>query len=213
MTKVAIILLALLVGSEVRASTTARKPTVIVNLNDNKGLTSTPVPGYPKEALKNGWSGIGLFQLHFAADGSVSEVETLISTDHQLLDETARTALAQWRCQPHAHRAAMITMSFRAKKADEPVSLKNESEGKANFVFAAHPSYPLEARRLRVIGAGIFMLHFRLDGIADKVVPIRSTGSPILDRECISTFLRWRCVPGAIRAAYVPINFTMNGYR
>ncbi len=172
------------------------------------------MPSYPEEARKNGWGGVGVFRLHFKGDGVVGRVDVLISTEHQLLDETAKTTLAQWQCQPRALGVATITMTFRTNKSEKVVALKSESEAKQrNLVYAPRVFYPYEARRQRVAGSGIFMLHFRPDGTVDKVVPVRSTGSPLLDGECLSTFSRWRCHPGVYTVVQVPIAFTLAGRR
>jgi TonB family protein len=192
----------------------AMKPTVTVNLYDYRGFTNTPVPGYPKEALDRNWAGSGLFQLHFDRAGSVTEVEVMISTDHQLLDQAAVSELNQWKCRPHALGSAMITMGFKTNKSDEPLDLRKnpEAKKKPNFLSAPHPNYPLAARRLRMTGRGLFMLHFRPDGSCDKVVPIEwiGAGGGILGRECVSTFLRWRCIPGAYKKIIIPISFTIS---
>ena len=192
----------------------AKKPRVTVNFFDYRGFSSTPVPGYPKEALDKDWGGIGLFQLYFDNGGSVTKVELMISTDHQLLDQAAIAELNQWKCQPDALSSAMIAVSFKTNKSDEALDLRKDPDGtkRRNMVAAPHPDYPLAARRLRATGRGLFMLHFRPDGICDKAVPIEWMGyyGGIFGRECVSTFLRWRCVPGVYTVVYVPISFTMN---
>ena len=193
----------------------AKKPTVTVNLFDYRGFSSTPVPGYPKQALDKNWGGIGLFQLNFDHGGSVTKVEMMISTDHQLLDQAAMAELNQWKCQPHALSSAVISVSFKANRSHEALDLREDPGGKKkrNMVFAPHPNYPLAARRLRATGKGLFMLHFRPDGGCDKAVPIEWMGSygGIFGSECVSTFLNWRCFPGVYTVVIVPISFTMNG--
>ena len=198
----------------VAASALAIKPTVTANLYDYKGFTNTPVPDYPKAALDKNWGGTGLFQLHFDHGGSVTKVEVMMSTDYQLLDQKAVAKLNQWKCQPHALSSAVITVGFKTNKSDEPLDLRKnpDAEEKGRFLSAPHPHYPLAARRLRMTGRGLFMLHFRPDGSCDKVVPIEwiGSGGGIIGRECVSTFLRWRCMPGAYHKITVPIRFTIN---
>ena len=194
--------------SSLFASAEPAKPTVIVNLNDHKGLTITLVPGYPEEARKNGLGGTGLYQLHFNGNGVVTGLEVLISTEHKLLDQTATAALRQWRCRPGALSEARITMVFRANKSDELVAFKNPEEKKSNFLSTPRPRYPSPVLGHRATGSGIFMLRFRPDGAVDTVAPVRSTGSAAIDKECIATFSRWRCVPGAFRIVTIPVTFT-----
>jgi TonB family protein len=191
----------------------AGKPRVIVNLNDMRGLTSTPVPSYPKEAVQHDWDGIGVFELHFKSDGTVDTVEVLLSTDHKALDEAAEAALAKWRCQPKALKAGKVTMTFQTDKSESIVAFENEADWKrqGNLTNAPTPYYPYEARRQHWTGSGVFILHFRDDGTVDKVIPIRSTGNPMLDAECRSTFSKWRCLPGAYTVIQLPITFTMQG--
>ena len=186
------------------------KPKVIVNLNDNNGLTTTPVPTYPEEAARQGWGGVGLFKLQFSNDGSVGGVAVLISTEHEVLDRAAKASLAKWRCQPGALQTANITISFRASKSQEAVVVDPDSNGtKPNdlTVFSNIP-YPYAARRLNFSGSGVFMLHFRPDGSVDKAFPARSTGNAAVDAECALSFSKWRCRPGAYRAIFVPITLT-----
>ena len=72
------------------------------------------------------------------------------------------------------------------------------------------PTYPLEARRKRWVGGGLFVMRFRPDGGMEKVVALKSTGHAVLDEEAVRTLLRWRCLPGVYTSAYVPIGFTMD---
>ncbi len=191
----------------------AAKPLVIVNLNDNNGLTTTPVPAYPEEAARQGWGGVGLFKLQFGKDGAVDDVIVLISIDHELLDRAATTSLAKWRCQPGALRTANITMSFRAKKSDGAISVALDGEKPRNLILAPTPPFPNEARRTRFTGSGVFMLHFRPDGSVDKVFPARSTGNDAIDADCALSLSKWHCRPGAYTAIFVPIILSAQGFR
>jgi TonB family protein len=189
-----------------------QRPKVIADASFVAGLIATPLPNYPAEAVEKKLSGRGVFELHFRPDGTVGEALTVLTTGHRLLDETARAALLQWRCKPGAQRSARMKMSFLdAASRDEVVVKPGGDEARGNLVYAAHPSYPSEARRQRQTGYGVFVLRFRPDGTVSDVVALKSTGSTILDHECLSTFRLWHCRPGAYTTIQVPIRFTMQG--
>ncbi len=85
------------------------------------------------------------------------------------------------------------------------------ASAQTSLTNAPRPVYPYEARRSRQTGSGRFLLHFDSNGAVTDVEIDRSTGSAVLDQISESTFRRWRCQPGACRAIYVPVTFTLNG--
>ena len=173
-----------------------------------KGLTAAPVPKYPAEAATKGWGGLGVFELHFRPDGTVRDVVTVLTTEHQLLDDSARDSLLQWRCQPRALRSARMTMSFSVEHL--PVTLSPlGKEVLKNMPDHPLPTYPFEARRQWRTGGGLFVMRFRADGSVEKVVALKSTGHALLDEETTRTLQRWRCLPGVYVTAYIPISFTI----
>jgi TonB family protein len=173
-----------------------------------KGLVATPVPNYPLAAMKEKWGGLGVFELQFRPDGTVKNVVTVLTTEHQLLDDTALTALWQWRSAPHAQTSARLTMTFSSQH--HPVTIDPDGdEALKNIPVHPVPIYPLEARRKRWVGGGLFVMRFRPDGGMEKVVALKSTGHAVLDEEAVRTLLRWRCLPDVYTTAYIPIVFTM----
>ncbi len=173
-----------------------------------KDLLSAPVPYYPEQALQKGWGGLGVFELQFRADGTVKNAATVLTTEHQLLDETACAALRQWRAKPGAQNSARLTMTFSSGR--HPVTIDPGSEeALRNIPVHPRPTYPHEARRKRQVGGGLFVLRFQPDGRMKQVVALKSTGHAEIDQECIRTFMRWRCLPGVYVTAYLPISFTM----
>jgi TonB family protein len=74
------------------------------------------------------------------------------------------------------------------------------------------PTYPLEARRQRWTGGALFVMRFRRDGSVEQVVTLKSTDKPVLDQECVRTFLRWHCVPGICTTALMPISFSLSNH-
>ena len=89
---------------------------------------------------------------------------------------------------------------------------KKPKYDRAVAVFAPRPSYPYEARRGRITGTGVVVM--LVDQATGKVTSCRmlqSTGSVILDAECLATFRRWRFTPGTVKEVRIPITFTTSG--
>lgn len=63
--------------------------------------------------------------------------------------------------------------------------------------YGPHPQYPLEARRLRLSGSGVFILRIQISsGRVKEVTVSHSTGWAILDAAAINTLRQWRLKPG-----------------
>lgn len=185
------------------------RPRVYVDASLISGLVVAPVPNYPKIAVREGWGGLGVFELRFRRDGSVKEVTTLLTTEHQLLDETARASLAKWRCRPGSLSSGRLTISFSSHH-DASVQKPLSRGAMANLLVHPMPTYPFAARLNRWEGAGLFVMRFREDGSVEKVVALRPSGNVVLDEECVRTLGKWRCRPGVYVSAYIPVNFTMS---
>ena len=205
----AVVLIAALAGAMHGAGAkSSGRPRVYVDASLVKDLVVAPVPNYPTEALKKGWGGLGVFEVQFRPDGTVSNALTLLTTEHPLLDETALADLRKWRCKPHAQRSARLTMTFSSHY--RPVRLEPDSEEIVrNIPVHPAPTYPLEARRKRHVGRGLFVMRFRGDGSMKQVVALKSTGHEEIDQECIRTLMRWRCLPDVYITALVPITFSL----
>ncbi len=133
----------------------------------------------------------------------------MLTTGQQLLDDTARIALWQWRSAPHVQTRARLTMTFSSRH--HPVTIDPDGAGAIkNIPVHPAPTYPLEARQKRWVGGGLFVMRFRPDGGMEKVVALKSTGYAVLDEEAVRTLLRWRCLPDVYTTAYVPISFTLD---
>ena len=62
------------------------------------------------------------------------------------------------------------------------------------------PEYPDAARQKRLSGRGFFRLYVQVrTGVVARVEVASSTGSPILDRLAVDTFMRWRFKPPIVR--------------
>ena len=74
--------------------------------------------------------------------------------------------------------------------------------------------YPIEARRAKISGSGIF--EARIDpktGRVKGVFVVQSTGSQILDLAVIRPLSRWRFKPGVVTAFRYPVDFSISGSR
>lgn len=77
------------------------------------------------------------------------------------------------------------------------------------LVEAPAPDYPSAFRAKRLEGTGLFELRFNpKTGRVDVVKVLKSTGHFELDTVAVKTLKRWRCRPGALDVATVPITFT-----
>ncbi len=95
-----------------------------------------------------------------------------------------------------------------AKDPKKKQELSTEEVMKA-LVEAPTPDYPSAFRAQRLQGTGLFQLHFNSQtGHVDAVKVVKSTGHFELDTVAVKTFNRWRCRPGWLESATIPISFT-----
>ncbi len=86
----------------------------------------------------------------------------------------------------------------------------SEGQLKQNTVSSKRPEYPMEARRARLSGAGIFILNIdKRTGAVTGVEIETSTGSKLLDGYATSAFNTWRFKPGAFLRVRMPSAFNM----
>ncbi len=71
-----------------------------------------PRPEYPLAARQRHWTGAGLFACNIRPEGTVTSVDVLRSTGHQMLDQAAITALRQWRFQQGNVKLVKVPLSF-----------------------------------------------------------------------------------------------------
>jgi TonB family protein len=83
-------------------------------------------------------------------------------------------------------------------------------DGKHLATYATAPQVPAEARAKHLAGSGVCVLYVRDDGTVSRVVMLKSTGQPLLDKASIDAFSRWRFIPGSIRKVKIPISYTGN---
>jgi TonB family protein len=104
-----------------------------------------------------------------------------------------------------------------ARKSDfSDIDGENKEPAKAVVLFAPKPEYPDAARKQRLTGGGVFVLHVDLfTGIVKSVRTEKSTGHLLLDQCAMAAFEKWRFKPDTIRTTMVkiPITFTQTGSR
>ncbi len=65
-------------------------------------VLASPRPGYPAEARRRHWTGIGWYMMIVdTATGSVTSVRVLQSSGHPMLDRVAIDAFSRWKFKPH----------------------------------------------------------------------------------------------------------------
>lgn len=79
-------------------------------------------------------------------------------------------------------------------------------------VSGSRPEYPLEARKARVIGSGVYMLRVNERGFVVKVEIAKHSGSKLLDDAAVKTFSHWRFRPGKpLRWVRTPVSWSLPG--
>jgi protein TonB len=58
------------------------------------------MPVYPKEALRNEWTGKSTLSFLIGVDGRVKDSKVVKSSGHEILDEAAREALSKCQFKP-----------------------------------------------------------------------------------------------------------------
>jgi protein TonB len=61
---------------------------------------SSPAPGYPPDALRNGESGTVLLRVHVGPDGVPNSIDLVQSSRSRALDRAASDAVKRWRFRP-----------------------------------------------------------------------------------------------------------------
>lgn len=77
-------------------------------------------PLYPYVARREGWGGYGVFVIRFASDGSATNVVTLKSTGHLILDNEAMATFRQWRCRPGVYTTVVVPINFTVPARTRP---------------------------------------------------------------------------------------------
>ncbi|HEY2104104.1 MAG TPA: TonB family protein [Chthoniobacterales bacterium] len=78
-------------------------------------LLYAPAPRYPQEVRRSHWAirGSGSFRVMFDSRGHAAGVQTVRSTGNPLLDESAVSALHEWRAQPGQEWSLVVPITFQ----------------------------------------------------------------------------------------------------
>ena len=72
------------------------------------------------------------------------------------------------------------------------------------------PEYPVEARRNRIQGSGVFILNIsHQTGRVDSITIKKSTGHNILDAAAMKAFMTYRFKPGTPPKIWIPLDFNV----
>lgn len=82
-----------------------------------KNLSRADRPRYPYEARRQGWGGYGEFVIRFDESGSATQVVTLKSTGHIILDNEAMATFRDWRCAPGVYTTIIVPLTFTAPRS------------------------------------------------------------------------------------------------
>jgi TonB family protein len=84
----------------------------------------------------------------------------------------------------------------------------SEKELKQHAVYSEHPEYPISARRAKITGVGVYILHVdKKTGAVAQVDVELSTGSKVLDLYATNAFKKWRFVAGVFLQVRMPCAF------
>src|SRR5882724_3543081 len=87
----------------------------------------------------------------------------------------------------------------------------SKPDHRAALISGGRPEYPYEARRRRITGSGVVLMHIdHATGNVTSCEMALSTGNEMLDEAAMSAMRQWRFKPGPVMAK-CPITFTMSG--
>ena len=181
-----------------------------------------PHPVYPDAARRNWLEGSGVFELTVRPDGTVTDVTTVRSTGHSLLDRAALQTLKTWQIRPlpeigHIRVPVRFVMNRggRSGRNTSGIGVRGEtlSASQLNDAIISAPRihYPKLSRKLRSQGTGSFEI--RIDPATGKVIEVvilKSTGARILDIECLRALRQWRFKPGRVRVVRHDVTFRLS---
>jgi protein TonB len=65
-------------------------------------------PVYPREAIRNEWTGTSTIAFLIGTDGSVKDTKVVKSRGHDILDEAARVGLSQCQFRPATRNGKLV---------------------------------------------------------------------------------------------------------
>jgi TonB family protein len=107
-------------------------------------------------------------------------------------------------------RLSVVTVLLCCVLTSRAFSQTSEHLAKgAAALSAPPPQYPLEARRSRWQGSGVYSISIRANGTVRSVEVRKSTGHPVLDQAATVALQQWRFRPGSVKEVRVPLTFVM----
>jgi len=108
--------------------------------------------------------------------------------------------------------AVLLSILFWANNA--PAAKEkgdSKSDHRAVLISGVRPEYPYEARKRRITGSGIVVMHIdRATGNVTSCEMAPSTGDEMLDDAAMFAMRQWRFKPGPVMAK-CPVTFTISG--
>src|SRR4029077_14896299 len=175
-----------------------------------------PRPAYPYEARQKHQTGSGIVALTIdPTTGNVIKAEMKVSTGHEMLDNSARSALGNWRFKPGVISKATMPIEFRlsgevriieqARPMDEVLA---PFLGRGDVVKAPLPHYPTTPAWIRKGGNGVYEIHVDNGGAVTRVRILRSSRDEIFDKVVVQTLRKWRLRKGP-KVIELPLAFTL----
>lgn len=170
----------------------------------------SPRPDYPKEARQKHLTGSGVLGLRVdKATGKVTSAKMEKSTGHKILDDSAIRAFKDWSFQPGKFSIVHVPITYTLNRDH-----RRAHPGHAQAIYSPRPEYPLEARRQRMTGRGIFRLNIDYDtGVVVSVEISQTTGHQMLDNAATATLKKWRFRPRTFHKVVMPLAFTLTDTR
>jgi TonB family protein len=108
---------------------------------------------------------------------------------------------------------SIVLLSFAPLISDaQPAKFDKRLLVGENFPWQYRPPYPIEARRQRLTGSGVYILHIdSKTGHVTSVTIQKSTGHKLLDDAVLETCVHWRFKPHLVTDVRFPITFSIGG--
>jgi TonB family protein len=104
-----------------------------------------------------------------------------------------------------------VVSASAAKSTFDAREPAQDKELRRHMINMEGAIYPDSARRMRKMGHGVFWMKFDKTGRVKAVKIIESTKHSDLDNAAVYACYRWRCRPGEVDQAIVPIVFQFGG--
>ena len=183
-------------------------------------LVEDPKPRYTPEAMRQGVSGSVKLECVVETDGTVSDVRVVKSL-HPGLDESAVTAVKQWRFKPGMKDGAPVRvlidveMSFTlGRGSNEPrldsLDVFRPGPGVTHPVLLKEvkPDYTVTAKEAGLQGTVTIDCVVLPDGVVGDTRVTRSL-DPELDGQAINALKQWRFKPGQRQGKPVPVRVSV----